>query len=42
VAFIAVKWLLSYIRSNRFTVFAIYRIILGVLLLGMAAAGVIG
>jgi undecaprenyl-diphosphatase len=42
VAFVAVKWLLSYIRSNRFTVFAIYRIILGVLLLGMAAAGIIG
>jgi undecaprenyl-diphosphatase len=41
VAFIAVKWLLSYIQSNRFTVFAIYRIILGVLLLGMAAAGMI-
>lgn len=41
VAFIAVKWLLAYIRSNRFTLFAIYRIILGVLLLGMAAAGLI-
>ncbi len=36
VAFVAVKWLLSYIRSNRFTVFAIYRIILGVILLGLA------
>ncbi len=41
VAFVAVKWLLAYIRSNRFTVFAIYRIILGVLLLGMAMAGII-
>ncbi|PDV89187.1 undecaprenyl-diphosphate phosphatase [Rhizobium sp. H4] len=41
VAFIAVKWLLAYIRSNRFTLFAIYRIILGVLLLGMAATGLI-
>lgn len=41
VAFIAVKWLLSYIRSNRFTVFAIYRIILGAILLGMAALGMI-
>jgi len=41
VAFIAVKWLLAYIRSNRFTVFAIYRIILGVVLLGMAMAGMI-
>ncbi|MBY5762346.1 undecaprenyl-diphosphate phosphatase [Rhizobium laguerreae] len=41
VAFIAVKWLLAYIRSNRFTLFAVYRIILGVLLLGMAATGLI-
>ncbi|NKF31506.1 undecaprenyl-diphosphatase, partial [Pseudomonas sp. BGM005] len=41
VAFIAVKWLLAYIRSNRFTLFAIYRIILGVLLLGMATSGLI-
>ena len=28
-AFIAVKWLLGYIRSHRFTAFAIYRIIAG-------------
>ncbi len=42
VAFIAVKWLLTYIRSNRFTVFAIYRIILGVILLGMASYGLVG
>ena len=41
VAFVAVKWLLAYIRSNRFTVFAIYRIILGVVLLGMAMTGMI-
>ncbi|MBX4866048.1 MULTISPECIES: undecaprenyl-diphosphate phosphatase [Rhizobium] len=41
VAFIAVKWLLAYIRSNRFTLFAVYRIILGVLLLGMATTGMI-
>ncbi|MBB3388733.1 undecaprenyl-diphosphatase [Rhizobium sp. BK275] len=41
VAFIAVKWLLAYIRSNRFTVFAIYRIILGIVLLGMAMTGMI-
>jgi undecaprenyl-diphosphatase len=36
-AFIAVKWLLGYIRSHRFTVFAIYRIIFGAALLAMAA-----
>ena len=41
VAFVAVKWLLSYIQSNRFTAFAIYRIILGVILLGMATSGMI-
>ena len=29
VAFIAVKWLLNYIRTHRFTVFAAYRIALG-------------
>ncbi|OQP85367.1 undecaprenyl-diphosphatase [Rhizobium rhizosphaerae] len=40
-AFVAVKWLLSYIQSNRFTVFAIYRIILGAILLGMAYMGLI-
>lgn len=33
VAFIAVKWLLHYIRSHRFTPFSIYRIALGVALL---------
>jgi undecaprenyl-diphosphatase len=33
VAFIAVKWLLQYIQTHRFTIFAWYRIALGVLLL---------
>jgi len=32
-AFAAVKWLLGYIRSHRFTPFAIYRIVLGIALL---------
>ena len=41
-AFVAVKWLLSYIRSHRFTAFAIYRIAFGGLLLGLIAAGTIG
>lgn len=35
-AFIAVKWLLNYIRSNRFTAFAIYRILFGLVLLGVS------
>jgi len=32
-AFIVVKWLLRYIQTHRFTAFAIYRIVLGTLLL---------
>ena len=32
-AFIAVKWLLRYIESHRFTAFAVYRVILGIALL---------
>lgn len=35
VAFIAVKWLLQYVQTHRFTPFAWYRIIFGVLLLVM-------
>jgi len=38
-AFIAVKWLLGYIRTNTFTLFSVYRIILGIGLLGAAAMG---
>ncbi len=38
-AFIVVKWLLSFIKTHRFTVFAIYRILFGAALLGIAAAG---
>ena len=32
-AFIAVKWLLRYIQSHRFTAFAVYRLALGAILL---------
>jgi undecaprenyl-diphosphatase len=39
VAFIAVKWLLGYIRTHRFTWFAVYRIVLGVALLLLIPAG---
>jgi undecaprenyl-diphosphatase len=38
-AFIAIKWLLGYIQAHRFTVFAIYRIALGVSLLAIAVRG---
>ncbi len=37
-AFVAVKWLLGYIRSHRFTVFAVYRIIVGAALLLFSSA----
>lgn len=39
VAFIAIKWLLGYIRSHTFTPFAIYRIVFGVTLLLLVPAG---
>src|SRR5574337_2179762 len=39
VAFIAVKWLLGYIRTHTFTPFAIYRIVFGVALLLLVPAG---
>jgi undecaprenyl-diphosphatase len=40
VAFIAVKWLLRYVQSHRFTIFAWYRIALGSALLALVALGV--
>ena len=39
VAFAAVKWLLRYIRSHRYTPFAVYRIALGIALLLWLPAG---
>ncbi len=38
VAFVAVKWLLGYIRTHRFTGFAAYRIALGIALLAFMQA----
>ena len=38
-AFIVVKWLLGYIQTHRFTVFSIYRIVLGAALLLLLPAG---
>jgi undecaprenyl-diphosphatase len=40
VAFIAVKWLLRYVQSHRFTLFAWYRVVLGTALLALVALGV--
>ncbi|HET7930435.1 MAG TPA: undecaprenyl-diphosphate phosphatase [Rhodanobacteraceae bacterium] len=39
VAFVAVKWLLRYIRTHRFTAFAVYRIALGAVLLVAIGSG---
>ncbi|WP_026792911.1 undecaprenyl-diphosphate phosphatase [Pleomorphomonas oryzae] len=38
-AFISVKWLLGYIQTNRFTVFAVYRVLLGGLLFALILTG---
>ncbi len=38
-AFIAVKWLLRYIQSHRFTAFAVYRFVVGAALLWLIPAG---
>jgi undecaprenyl-diphosphatase len=38
-AFIAVKWLLRYIQSHRFTAFAVYRFIVGAALLWLLPPG---
>jgi undecaprenyl-diphosphatase len=40
-AFVAVKWLLTYIRSHRFTAFAVYRILFGGVLLALVATGTV-
>ena len=39
VAFIAVKWLLRYVQTHRFTLFAWYRIVLGAALLTAVLTG---
>ena len=39
VAFVVVKWLLTYIQTHRFTVFSVYRIVLGAGLLIFLPAG---
>jgi undecaprenyl-diphosphatase len=40
-AFVAVKWLLGFIRTHRFTAFAVYRLVFGGVLLALTAAGVL-
>ncbi|MEO8243302.1 MAG: undecaprenyl-diphosphate phosphatase [bacterium] len=41
-AFVAVKWLLGYIRMHRFTGFAVYRIVFGVVLVALSGLGTLG
>lgn len=41
-AFVAVKWLLIYIQTHRYTAFAVYRLLFGGLLLGLGAMGTLG
>jgi undecaprenyl-diphosphatase len=38
-AFVAVKWLLRYIETHRFTAFAVYRLLLGIALLLWVPSG---
>ncbi|WP_373280293.1 undecaprenyl-diphosphate phosphatase [Palleronia aestuarii] len=38
-AFVAVKWLLGYIQTHRFKIFAVYRLLFGGLLLAFAYIG---
>lgn len=38
-AFISVKWLLGYIQTNRFTAFAVYRVIFGAFLFALILTG---
>lgn len=40
-AFVSVKWLLTFIRSHRFTAFAVYRILFGGVLLVLSAVGIL-
>ena len=39
--YLAIAWLLRYVRSHNFTVFVVYRVALGVVVLGLALGGVI-
>jgi undecaprenyl-diphosphatase len=42
VSLFVIKALMSYIRKHNFNVFAWYRIVLGIIVLGFGFAGVIG
>lgn len=41
VAYAAIAWLLKFVTTNDFTIFVIYRIVLGLVIAGMLVAGVI-
>jgi undecaprenyl-diphosphatase len=42
VALLAIRFFISYLKKYGFRVFGIYRIVIGVLLLGLYAAGLLG
>lgn len=41
VAFVAVSWLLRYIARHTYSIFIVYRVVLGVLVLGLVASGAV-
>ena len=41
VAYAAIAWLLRFVAANRFTIFIVYRIVAGCVLIGLLVAGVI-
>lgn len=41
VAFATIKWLLDFVSSNKFTSFLIYRVALGVVIIGLVATGLV-
>lgn len=41
VAYAAVKWLLTFIAKHTYSVFIVYRLILGVVVLGLVATGTV-
>ena len=41
VAYAAIGWLLRFVSTNNFKGFAVYRVVLGVIILALIAAGVL-
>jgi undecaprenyl-diphosphatase len=41
VAFLSIGWLLRYVQGNSFVPFGVYRIAVGIVILGLVQAGVL-